>query len=97
MKNKGFSGDVGARGVDGWACRQQTHLPEEARVQTVSHLLTREFQRPEIGGWEGIFWRGFHRKVNRREALLLVCSSAEMEVVGKSCRRQGVPTMVWLL
>ena len=97
MKKKGFSSDVGTRGVDGWACRQQTHLLEEARVQTVSHPLTREFQHPEISGWEGIFRRGFHRKVDRREVLLLVCSSAEMEVAGKSCRRQGVPTMVWLL
>ena len=34
---------------------------------------------PEIGAYEVIFLRG-------RETLLLVCSSAGMEVVGKSCR-----------
>ena len=40
--------------------------------------------RLEIGAWEGIFRRGFHRKVDRREVLLLVCSSTIMEVAGKS-------------
>ena len=35
---------------------------------------------------DAIFRRGFHRKVDRREVLLLVCSSAGMEVAGKSCR-----------
>ena len=38
----------------------------------------------KIGAWEGIFRRGFHRKVDWREVLLLVCSYAGMEVVGKS-------------
>ena len=64
---------------------------EEARVQTVSHALTLEFQR-QIGD----------RRMGRyflasKKMLLLVCSSADMEVVKKSCRRQGVLTMVWLL
>ena len=45
MKKKIFFGDDGVRGVDGWACRRQTHLLEEARVKTVSHALKREFQR----------------------------------------------------
>ena len=45
MKKKGFSGDGGARGVDGWACWRQTHLLKEVCVQTVSHALAREFQR----------------------------------------------------
>ena len=40
-KKKGFSEDGGARGVDGWACRRQTHLLEEASVQTVSHAPPR--------------------------------------------------------
>ena len=39
---------------------------------------------PEIGACEVIFRRGFHWRVDRREALLLVCSSAKMEVAGKS-------------
>ena len=37
LKKKGFSGDGEARGVDGRACRRQTHLLEEARVKTVPH------------------------------------------------------------
>ena len=41
VKKKGFSGDGGARGVDGWACRRQTHLLEEARVKIVSHAPPR--------------------------------------------------------
>ena len=45
MKKKGFSGDGGARGVDGWACRRQTHLLEEARVKIVSHMP------PRAGAW----------------------------------------------
>ena len=44
--------------------------------------------RSEIGVWGVIFRRGFHWKVDQREALLLVCSSAEMEVVGKSRRKK---------
>ena len=44
MKKKGFFDDDEVRGVDGWACRRQTHLLEEARVKTVSHALKREFQ-----------------------------------------------------
>ena len=55
---------------------------------SVSHAATHRCvnfsHRPEIGAWEGIFRRGFHRKVDRREALLLVCSSTRMEVAGKS-------------
>ena len=43
-----------------------------------------------VGEWGGIFWRGFHRKIDWREALLLVCLSAGMEVVGKS-RRKKLP------
>ena len=35
-----------------------------------------------------IFRRGFHRKVDQREALLLVCLSAGMEVAGKSRRKK---------
>ena len=38
--------------MDGWACRRQTHLLEEARVQTVSHELCWHVNfsaRPEIG------------------------------------------------
>ena len=35
---------------------------------------------PEIGACDVIFWGGFHRKVDRREALLLVCSLVGMEV-----------------
>ena len=38
----------------------------------------------KIGIWEGIFRRVFHQKVDRREVLLLMCSSAGMEVAGKS-------------
>ena len=45
----------------------------------------------EIGACEVIFRRGFHRKVDWREELLLVCSSAVMEVVGKS-RQQKLLT-----
>ena len=41
---------------------------------------------PEIGACEVIFRRGFHRKVDQREALLLVCSSIGMKVAGKSHR-----------
>ena len=41
---------------------------------------------PKIGACEVIFQRGFHRKGDWREALLLVCFSAGMEVTGKSCR-----------
>ena len=37
-----------------------------------------------------VFRRGFHRKVDQRESLLLVCSSAGMEVAGKS-RRLKLP------
>ena len=57
MKKKGFSSYSGARGVDGWACRRQTHLLEEARVKTVSHAPTYEFQRwtGDRRVWEGIF------------------------------------------
>ena len=33
LKNKGFSGDGEARGVDGRAFQRQTHLLEEARVK----------------------------------------------------------------
>ena len=39
-----------------------------------------------IGEWEGVFRRGFRRKVDEREALLLVCLLVGMEVAGKSCR-----------
>ena len=56
LKKKGFSGDDEARGVDGWACRRQTHLLEEACVKTASHVtraVTRRRvnsrARPEIG------------------------------------------------
>ena len=45
-----------------------------------------------MGMWEGIFQRGFYRKVDWREALLLVCSSVGMEVVGKSCRSKLLAT-----
>ena len=41
---KGFSGEGGARGVDGWVCQRQTHLLEEVRVKTVSHAPACEFQ-----------------------------------------------------
>ena len=41
---------------------------------------------PEIGACEVILWRGFHRKVDRRDAFLLVCSLAGMEFTGKSRR-----------
>ena len=37
----------------------------------------------EIGVWGGIFWLGFHWKVDRREPFLLVCSSAINEISGK--------------
>ena len=37
-----------------------------------------------MGAWEGIFRRGFHRKVDRREVHLLVCLSTRMEVIRKS-------------
>ena len=37
MKKKGFSDEGRERGVDGWVCQRQTHMLEEARVQTVSH------------------------------------------------------------
>ena len=37
-----------------------------------------------MGAWEGIFRQGFHQKVDRREALLLVCFSVGMEVARKS-------------
>ena len=50
MKKKGFSDDGRAHEVDGWACRRQTHLLEEARVKTVSQVPTREFQR-RTGEW----------------------------------------------
>ena len=43
VKKKGFSDEGGAHGVDGWACRRQTHLLEEARVKTVSHAPVHEF------------------------------------------------------
>ena len=33
-----------------------------------------------------VFRQGFHRKVDQRESLLLVCSSARMEVAKKSRR-----------
>ena len=96
LKKKGFSGDGGARGVDGRACRQQTHLMEEARVKTVLHASAREFKRrtgdrrvwARVGTCDAIFRRGFHRKVDQREALLLVCSSAGMEVIGKFRRKK---------
>ena len=45
--------------------------------------------RPKIGacgGMRGIFRRGFHRKVDWKEALLMVCSSVGMEVAEKSLR-----------
>ena len=45
MKKKGFSDEGGERGVDGWVCQRQTHMLEEARVQTVSHAPACEFQR----------------------------------------------------
>ena len=41
MKKKDFFDDGEARGVDGRACRQQTHLLEEARVKTVPHVPSR--------------------------------------------------------
>ena len=47
LKREGFSGDDEARGVDGRACRRQTHLPEEARVKTVLHKPSR------AGAWTG--------------------------------------------
>ena len=40
-----------------------------------------------MGACDAIFRRGFHRKVDRRETLMLVCSSAGKEVSGK-CRRR---------
>ena len=40
-----------------------------------------------VGAWSGGFRQGFHRRVDRRETLLLVCSLARMEVAGKGCRR----------
>ena len=43
VKKMGFFGDSGALGVEWMACWWQTHLQEEARVQTVSHALVREF------------------------------------------------------
>ena len=72
--------------MDGWACWRQTHLLEEACVKIVLHASARMNSRAglEIGVCEVIFRQGFHRKVDRREALLLVCSSAGMEVAGKS-------------
>ena len=41
---------------------------------------------PEISACDAIFRPGFHRKVDQGEVLLLVCSSAGIEVTGKSCR-----------
>ena len=41
-----------------------------------------------MGTWEGVFRQGFHWKVDWREALLLVCLSAGMEVVEKSHRKK---------
>ena len=77
--------------MDGRACQRQTHLLEEARVKTVLHAPAREFMRRTedrrvwacVGACDAIFRRGFHRKVDRRETLLLLCSSAEMEVAEK--------------
>ena len=46
----------------------------------------------EIGAWRSVFRRGFPQRIDQRETLMLVCLSARMEVVGKSCRQQGVPT-----
>ena len=84
LEKKGLSDDGGACGVDGWACQRQMHLLEEARVKTVLHAPPRAGS--EIGACDVIFRRGFHRKVDRREVLLLVCSLTGMEVVGKSSR-----------
>ena len=87
MKKKSFTGDGGAHGMDGWACRRQTHLLEEAHVKTVSHAPPAPDRRSvRVGVWEVIFQRGFHHKVDQREALLLVCSSAGIEVIEKSRR-----------
>ena len=47
MKKNGFSGEGGARGVDGWACRRQTHMVKEVRVQIMSLASSREFQRQD--------------------------------------------------
>ena len=44
-----------------------------------------------MDAWEGIFQQGFHRKVERREALLLMFSLAGMEV-GKSRRKKLLVT-----
>ena len=45
MEKVGFSDDGGVRGVVGYARRQQMILLEEARGQTVPHVLVREFHR----------------------------------------------------
>ena len=42
--------------------------------------------------WRGVFRRGFHWSVDRRETLQLVCSLAGMEVAGKS-RRKKLPAV----
>ena len=52
--------------------------------RTATHRRVNFSARPKIGIWEGIFWRGFNQKVDQREALMLMCSSARMEVARKS-------------
>ena len=65
--------------VGGGACKNSvTHAATRRHVNFNAGL--------EIGACEIIFQQGFHRKVDRREALLLVCSSAIMEVARKSRR-----------
>ena len=59
LKKKGFFGDGGARGVDGWACRRQTRLLEEAHVKNsvTSAVMRRRVNSragPEIGECERV-------------------------------------------
>ena len=55
LKKKGFSDDGEVCGVDGRACRRQTHLLEEARVKTIPHAPSRVAS--EIGGYGRVWAR----------------------------------------
>ena len=91
LKKKGFSGDgrgawsgwMGLSAVDalvgGGTCKNNV-----TRAATRRRVNSRA--GPEISVCDAIFRKGFHRKVDQGEVLLLVCSSAGIEVAGKSCR-----------
>ena len=82
MEKEGFSDDGEAHGVVGETSRRQTTSLEKTNGQTISQVPPRAGLK--IGGWRGFFQRGFHWSVNRRKKLMLVYSSSEMEVNGKS-------------